>query len=177
MRLRPLEIKDAPLMLEWMHDDSVVHYLDKDFSKLTIEDCKSFIETAQSEWNKDKEKQHFIHLAVVNENDEYLGTVSLKDMDREDGISEFGISMRTCAMGHGISIEAMRRLIAIGFTDYGLNQVYWYVNSQNKRALRFYEKNGFVEIKDTDPRLVEHIKHTQGREYIWFLVDKNDAKY
>lgn len=38
MKLRPLEEKDATLMLEWMHDDSVVHNMGTDFSKKTIED-------------------------------------------------------------------------------------------------------------------------------------------
>ena len=46
MKLRKLEEKDAPLMLEWMHDDSVVHNLATDFSKKTLDDCKKFIKGA-----------------------------------------------------------------------------------------------------------------------------------
>ena len=43
MRLRDLELKDAPLMLEWMHDENVVEKLRGKFKEKTIEDCKSFI--------------------------------------------------------------------------------------------------------------------------------------
>ena len=43
MNLRKLEIKDAPLMLEWMHDKSVVEDLRTNFLTKTIEDCENFI--------------------------------------------------------------------------------------------------------------------------------------
>ena len=36
MRLRKLQLKDAPLMLEWMHDESVVHDLHTDFASKSI---------------------------------------------------------------------------------------------------------------------------------------------
>ena len=43
MRLRKLELKDAPLMLEWMHDETVVKDMQADFSSKTLEDCNHFI--------------------------------------------------------------------------------------------------------------------------------------
>ena len=49
MRLRKLEIKDAPYMLEWMHDSDVIRYMKKDFSAMTIEDCASFIKSCGDE--------------------------------------------------------------------------------------------------------------------------------
>ena len=42
MRLRKLEIKDAPAMLEWMQDRSVVADMNTDFSSKTLEDCALF---------------------------------------------------------------------------------------------------------------------------------------
>ena len=47
MKLRMLKIKDAPFMLEWMHDDFVVHDMKTNFASKTLEDCISFIESAQ----------------------------------------------------------------------------------------------------------------------------------
>ena len=44
MKLRELEKKDAELMLEWMHDRNVVHWLNTDFDSKTIADCEKFIE-------------------------------------------------------------------------------------------------------------------------------------
>ena len=70
MILRKLELKDSTLMLEWMHDKTVVNNLKVNFMSKTIEDCESFIINS---WN-DKEN---LHLAI-DVNGEYMGTVSLK---------------------------------------------------------------------------------------------------
>ena len=40
MRLRNLELKDAPLMLEWMHDESVVGKLKGNFIEKTLADAR-----------------------------------------------------------------------------------------------------------------------------------------
>ena len=43
MNLRKLELKDAPLMLEWMHDPDVVQNMQADFAHKTLSDCENFI--------------------------------------------------------------------------------------------------------------------------------------
>ena len=49
MHLRKLRKQDAPLMLEWMHDESVVRDLQANFAAKTLEDCLAFIESAAGE--------------------------------------------------------------------------------------------------------------------------------
>lgn len=91
MRLRDLELKDAPLMLEWMHDESVVEKLRGKFAEKTIEDCEAFIRASE-------DKEHDIHLAISDGN-EYMGTVSLKSIDRENNSVEFAITVRKICYG------------------------------------------------------------------------------
>ena len=43
MKLRNLILEDAPLMLEWMHDKSVVAHLGTNFAEKTLADCQRFI--------------------------------------------------------------------------------------------------------------------------------------
>lgn len=141
VHLRKFKKEDASLMLEWMHDDSVVHDMRADFSNKILEDCKSFIQSANSEIEKGK-KASFIHLAVVDNTDEYLGTVSLKDIDGDS--AEFAITMRKSAMGKGYAREGMEQIIEYGFNGpMNLNTIYWCVREQNMRAVRFYDKNGY----------------------------------
>ena len=59
MKLRKLELKDAPLMLEWMHDESVVKDMQADFSSKTLEDCDLFVLSS-----KDTLKN--LHLPIVD---------------------------------------------------------------------------------------------------------------
>ena len=66
MKLRKLELKDAPLMLEWMHDDDVVQNMKTNFKIKTLEDCEQFI-------NESKVNNANLHLAIVDEFDEYMG--------------------------------------------------------------------------------------------------------
>ena len=134
MNLRTLEIKDAPLMLEWMHDDSVVHDLRTNFASKTIEDCVRFIESAQ-------DQSESMHLAIVDDNDVYMGTVSLKHI--KNGTAEFGITIRKCAMGKGYSHYGMEEIIKNGFENRGINMIYWCVDPANHRAVRFYDKNAY----------------------------------
>lgn len=68
--LRRLEEKDAPFMLEWMHDEEITAGFQRPFMQTTMEEVVSFIENSF-----DEENQSF---AFVNEQDEYLGTISLK---------------------------------------------------------------------------------------------------
>ena len=76
MRLRKLKDKDAVFMLEWMHDGDVVEFLNGNFTSKTLDDCKNFIELSL---NDDKNS----HFAVVSDTDEYMGTVSLKNIDKK----------------------------------------------------------------------------------------------
>ena len=134
--LRPLRESDAPYMLEWMHDPDAVSGLRTDFASRTINDCTAFI--ASSLTGTDS-----CHLAITDMSDEYLGTCSLKNIDRTMRTAEFGIVIRRCAMGTGIAQKAMRQIIEYGFDELDLDRIFWCVDPVNKRAMRFYDKNGY----------------------------------
>lgn len=165
MRLRKLELKDAPLMLEWMHDESVVKNLKDDFRTKTIEDCEKFIK-------KSENKETDMHLAIVSDEDEYMGTVSLKDIDRENKSTEFAITVRTCAMRRGYAWYAMKEIIKYAFEQYGLERVYWCVSKDNNRAVRFYDKYNFHETFDIPNFILERYKSINNLK--WYSVLKGD---
>lgn len=136
IRLRPLLKKDAPLMLEWMHDPSIACYFRFDALKMTLSDCEAYIDKAQDE--KDS-----VHFAIVDGNDEYLGTISLKNIDREKGEAEYAISSRKKVHGTGAAMAATEEILRIAFYELGLRRVYLNVLKENARANAFYKKAGF----------------------------------
>ena len=162
MELRTLERKDAPLMLAWMHDESVVGKLRGNFASKTIEDCQAFIDSSISDTNK--------HYAIVSDTDEYMGTVSLKNI--EDGSAEFAITVRAEAMGHGYSWFGMKAIIEKAFDELGLESVYWCVSRKNERAVRFYDKHNFHEIVDVPAKALERYKEMDDLK--WYSVLKGD---
>ena len=159
MKLRQLEVEDAPLMLEWMHDPSVVEYMQADFAGKTLEDCEAFIKSAQK-------MNESMHLAIADDNDQYQGTVSLKYI--RDGSAEFAITIRASAMGRGISRYAMKEIIRKGFDELELRCIYWCVDPANKRAVRFYDKNGFRRVEADILPVLGAYTEEQILSYIWY---------
>ena len=161
MQLRKLELRDAPLMLEWMHDESVVCHLGANFAAKTIDDCRNFIESSQTD-----EKN--LHLAVTDDADVYMGTVSLKHIDTANRWAEFAITVRAAAMGKGYSRWGMEQILDFGLKDCGLTAIYWCVSPKNERAVRFYDKNGYRRTKDVPATMLECYT---GMELYWYVYD------
>lgn len=165
MILRSLMLKDAPLMLEWMHDESVVRYLQADFQSKTEEDCKEFITDS---WT-DKEN---LHMAIVDDDDVYQGTVSLKHI--MDSSAEFAITICSSAMGKGVAKEAMRMIIEKGLTERNLSRIYWCVSQDNKRAIHFYDKNGYCRVAPEQIDIRRGYSNTQIHDYLWYQETKGN---
>lgn len=159
MKLRELKIEDAPLMLEWMHDESVVQSLKTDFSKKTIDDCITFIKAAADHTEN-------LHLAIADETDTYMGTVSLKHIANDS--AEFGISIRSCAMGKGFAACAMEEILKEGFEQYHLENIFWCVDPENKRAVRFYDKNGYERTEPIDE--AQGYTEEEKERFLWYNV-------
>ena len=135
--LRRLEEKDVPFMLEWMHDSSVNCNFQYPFYEMTMEKVKEFIVNSFSE-----ESQHF---AITDEKDEYLGTISLKNISKKDCKAEYAIVTRKKAQGTGVAKRATQELINYAFEELGLHKIYLNVLADNMRARTFYEKCGFIQ--------------------------------
>jgi len=167
MKLRKLKLDDAPLMLEWMHDENVIKYLNQGFVNKNYEDCVCFIAGSQSDRNN-------MHLAIADENDMYMGTVSLKNISKEINAAEFAITIRSCAMGKGFADFAMKEMLKNGFETLKLSNIYWCVAVENKRALKFYNKHCGIKIEtiNVPQYLLNNYSEQQTLSLMWYVVDK-----
>lgn len=161
MKLRSLKEKDAPLMLEWMHDPFVVKDMQANFAAKTINDCQSFIKASEDNTSN-------LNLAIVNDNDEYMGTVSLKNIN--NGTAEFAITIRRIAMGQGYSKYGMTEIIRIGLEEMKLEGIYWCVNPINERAVRFYDKNGYQRVNVSEMSISQNYSKEQIDAFLWYQV-------
>lgn len=162
MNLRQLEDKDAPLMLEWMHDENVYSFLGEDFPHMTIDNCRGFI--FQSFFEQDKNR----HYAIVDEQDEYMGTISLKEIDEEHKRAEYTICCRTKAHGKGFAEEATKELFRIAKEEIGLQLIYLNVFDYNIRAQKMYEKVGFERIEKPEFITEECVTQEQAGSLLWY---------
>lgn len=165
MYLRQLKKEDASYMLEWMHDVNVVEHLNADFKKKELSDAEEFIESSML-----NPKRH-VHYAIASDQDEYMGTVSLKNIN--NGSAEFAIAIRSVAMGKGYAWFAMKKIINIGFKEHSLNCIYWCVSRKNKRAIRFYDKHHFHESIDIPNEVAEQYESCDSLK--WYSVLRGDS--
>ncbi|OUN25659.1 GNAT family N-acetyltransferase [Blautia sp. An81] len=159
--LRRLHLKDAEFMLEWMHDSHINSMFNVNFESFLIEDARNFI------LNSFDEKNH--HFAVVDENDEYLGTISLKNISLKDRNAEYAVVLRKKAHGTGVSNLATREILDYAFNTLKLERVYLNVLEENMRARAFYEKMGF-----TQEGVFKKHKYIRGsfQDLFWFGILK-----
>lgn len=140
IKLRMLQESDASGMLEWMKDPEIQNVFRNDMGKITMEEALEFIRSSRESW----EKSGSLHLAVADEKDEYLGTISLKNIDLQAKNAEYAISLRRKAHGKGIGYTATRQLLEYAFSIMKLERIYLNVLSDNEKAIRLYERVGFV---------------------------------
>lgn len=140
MLLRQLKEKDAEGMLEWMHDPEIQKNFRFETDNRKLKDVIDFIQKAEIRPINGKS----IHYAIVDEQDEYLGTISLKNIDLESRNAEYAISLRKKAQGKGIASRATKEILNLAFNCFHLERVYLNVLSGNEKAIRLYEKCGFV---------------------------------
>lgn len=155
---RRLQIKDADGMLRWMHDKEASYDYKTDFQNYTKAEVIDFINHSFSEDNK--------HFAVVNEQDEYIGTISLKNISKYNKNAELtsGFGKWVDSMTFQCAIEKM---IDYAFDDLGLDEVYIHVFEDNIAMIRFYENLGFskggtfvsqIQIRDVLRKLCWYYK-------------------
>lgn len=167
--LRRLLEKDVPFMIEWMRDEDIQQRFQKDMKSITEEQALAFCRS--SEIPEKLTENISIHFAIVDEKDDYLGTISLKNISLLNRTAEYAISTRKCVHGKGVSKEATRLLLEKAFDEYGLHKVYLNVLKDNIRAIHFYEKCGFVY----EGEFREHImKNGEYKTLVWYGMLKKE---
>ena len=164
IHLRPLEPKDAPFMLEWMTDPEITRFFRFDASKVTLESCLAYIDHANTQTGA-------VHFAIANEADEYLGTISLKEIDRENKQAEYAVSTRKKAHGTGAALQATRLILRYAFEELGLERVYLNVLAENGRANAFYRKAGFRFVRE-EPGALE--LRGERKALNWYEITKTE---
>lgn len=158
--LRKLERTDALPMLHWMLDPEIYEYMQYNPAEQSLEKCQKFIEQS---WESETD----LHYAVTNSRCEYLGTVSLKNVDKNNGSAEFAIALCKDAIGKGTGTKALLEIMKVAFEEKGLHKVYLYVRSDNERAIAFYKKNRL----NYEGCFREHIcVRGEYKDIIWFAL-------
>ena len=81
---------------------------------------------------------------ITLDSDEMIGHVVLHGRFQPARIATFAIVLSPDHVGKGLGTEATRLMVRYGFQELGLHKIELQVWSYNTRAIRSYEKAGFV---------------------------------
>ncbi len=123
-------------MLEMMHDESVNKFFRFDGNSKTFEEITSFIDEVNA-------SDSSLHLAITTDDGEYVGSISLKNIDDTHKTAEYAIISAARFHGKGFAYKASREILSLAFDVLGLHSVFLDVYSDNDRAIAFYKKVGF----------------------------------
>jgi RimJ/RimL family protein N-acetyltransferase len=137
--LRPLdEETDLDRCLEWINDPEVL---------TTLGRRQPMGRAAEREWLQEqyKSEEHLNLAIVLKDGDRHIGNCGFNEIDYVNRSAVFGILIgEKEAWGQGYGPEAARLILKYGFEELGLHRIGLDVYSHNPRAIRAYEKAGFV---------------------------------
>jgi diamine N-acetyltransferase len=141
IRLRAVERNDLPRFVEWLNDPEVTAGLD-----MYLPLSAAVEENWFDQMLKQPADQHPMVIEVRSQ-DNWLavGDCGFNSVDHRNRSGEIGIFIgQKDLWNRGYGTETMRLLLKHGFHTLNLHRIFLRVFETNKRAIRSYEKAGFV---------------------------------
>lgn len=147
VELRPISLEDYKRTYEWRNDEETAKMGVGDYLFLESHVSLEQIEDAYEKeiMKLDKRKAGSFSIYTIEENSKHIGLINYRELN---------IVSRRCTVGIGIGVkkywskgygsDAMKTLIHYLFQTMNLNRVQLNTWSGNVRAIRSYEKCGFV---------------------------------
>lgn len=137
--LRPITREDTDLIVFWRNQDAVR----KNFIYQEI-----FTPQSHEHWlNTMVDTGKVVQMIICDSEDERpVGSVYIRDIDNRHHKGEYGIFIgEDAARGRGIGTQAAKLMIEYAFVHLKLHRLFLRVFADNDRAIRSYEKAGFVK--------------------------------
>ncbi len=139
-KLREISINDLAKINDWRNDHEIINLLGCNFLYIS--------EKIDEEWyqnylnNRDKN----VRLSILeSDNNNLIGNVYLTNIQFINRSAEFSIVISNKNYwSRGIGEMVCREILKHAFIDLNLNRIYLYVLEQNTRAIKMYEKVGFL---------------------------------
>ncbi len=140
--LRPFEMADAETYRRWRADGEPMALAGwHERAPLSLAQVERRIAGHAEEQGKDS----YTFLICRDDDERAIGEVMLMDIDRVNGSAEVGIFIgEPEEWGKGYGTDAVRAIVDFGFAELRLERVWLEVATDNPRAIRSYEKVGFV---------------------------------
>lgn len=142
IRLRAIEREDIPRYVEWLNDPEVTAGLATHFP-MSIADETRWFENLSG--RPPQERPFAIDIKTAD-GWQHIGGTGLDAVDWVNRNACFGIFIGEKALwNQGYGTDVVRLMLKHGFETLNLHRIFLYVYETNPRAIRAYEKAGFVK--------------------------------
>ena len=137
--LRAVEEADLPLLVRWMNDPDVRHWLHQS------ERPDATVDTVRVRFGLDQQGLPNLVWMIETLEGRPVGHVGLLGVDPHSLRAELAISIgETDCWSRGYGTDAIRAVLRHAFEEMGLRRIDLHTDVDNARGIRCYEKCGFV---------------------------------
>lgn len=138
--LRGFEREDLKNLYEWINDIKVTHYM-------FMGERPAIMKRLEENWEREIASPNDVVFAIVDAKKELtIGSAGLYVINFISRHAEFRIIIGEKEYwDKGVGTEVCRLMLEYAFSKLNLNKVWLGVNADNVRAVRSYEKAGFVK--------------------------------
>jgi len=132
--LKPVELSDLQNMYNLRTNPQVAKYIERDINK-NLEDIRQFIELVK------KNNFYFTINTIVPS--EFIGTITLWNIDRSTNYAEIGYELLPQFQGKGLMSEAVKSILDYAFNEAGFEYIEAYTHRENIASKKLLERVGF----------------------------------
>jgi len=143
VRLRAVEREDVPRFVEWLNDPEVIAGLELNLPLANWEETRWFENLSNY---AAEERPLAIEARSPDGGWEHIGATGLSKIEWMNRCACFGIFIgKKTLWNQGYGSEVTSLVLKHSFETLNLNRIYLYVYETNPRAIRAYERAGFVK--------------------------------
>ncbi|KUL25913.1 GNAT family N-acetyltransferase [Streptomyces regalis] len=136
--LRPFTEEDVPVMARILSDPEVIRLTGSSEEEFGLDRLRAWYGSRNDQTDR-------LDLGIVDrESGELVGEAVLNEWDEPNRNCSFRILIGPGGRDRGLGTEAVRLMVGHGFEQLGLHRIQLEAYGHNHRALRVYEKAGFV---------------------------------
>ena len=160
------------IMSSLISDPRVQNALGLNWQQVSINGTRDFIDYIQGEERMGKQ----LSRVIFNEKEEFIGVITLKSIDRENGTAHVGTWIGGDYWGLGYNELAKEAMFTLAFEELKLNRIFAGAKLTNERSIAAQKKLSYmtIDVGHQYPQELEKIEIETKEKCILNVVEKEN---